>query len=136
MRDFDSWLEHYNREAFEGAYGVDPGDLDDRTLADLLAWGLGYVDYTKPSIARALLDYATAGPGSGLPVRSYLPDSSLDALKQGLDGLAANGDEASREYGDISDTEFGAMMAYALGFIDYETLARERPLGNRGQGRE
>lgn len=136
MRGFDSWLEHYNRETFKGAYGVDPGDLDDGTLADLLAWGLGYVDYTKPSIARALLDYATADRGKSLPVRSYLPGSSLDALKQGLDGLVANGDEAAREYEDISDAEFGAMMSYALGFIDYETLARERPLGNRGQGRE
>lgn len=134
MRGTITWLYGYNAEAFEKAFGRPAADYPETELGDILAFGLGYVDYSKPSLAADLLKEAEGFPPIGsLFVRTRLEDSSEDAFRQGLAALAEEYEDAEelpdwwQGYREISDDDFAGMMAYALGFIDYEVLAREYP---------
>lgn len=139
MRETSTWLYGYNMEAFEKAFGRPAGDYPAKELGDILAHGLGYVDYSDALIASDILRESEGFPREGeLLVETRLESSSEDALIQGLAAMAEEYGEAEeplpdwyREYKRIGDDEFSAGMAFALGFIDYEVLAREYP-GRQG----
>lgn len=136
MRTTSTWLYSSNIKALESAFGRSVEDFSPAELDRLLTWGLGYVDYTKPSVVTDLFKSRRDRPTTrSVEVSTNLDDASMDALRQGIRGLAEDYEEAGeawpvdwpRDLDDIPDGAFDAMMAYALGFIDYEVLAREYP---------
>jgi len=135
MRTTHTWLYPYNAEALEKALDRDLDSISPSTLGEMLTWGLGYVNYSKPTIVADLFSHRLDMLGGySVEVETVLDGASEEAFRQGYRGLAEDleerGDAMPEDwvpYDDIPDEEFDAMMAYALGFIDYEVLAREYP---------
>lgn len=112
-RTINTVLYEYNVDAIENAFGGKISEI--RDLEDKLNHALGYVDYTNTSIVKDMLKNAKEPEQSGYPVSLIFYDYNVEALTRGLESIG-------KSYENIDDETFNKMIAYALGYIDYDSV--------------